>query len=487
LPTDNGLIRVFISYSHGSDDFNQQVLYLADQLNAKGGIRCYLDQYEFPAPKEGWPKWMTYQVDQADFILMICTKGYYDKFFRKNKPGTGLGGVNECLLIANRFHNESSASNRYIPILFANDKKEHIPLGFTGHHRYRLENKKDGWDEGQYKELYYHITNQAATPAPDPAPTVQKRPPAKRGAFPKSPKSDDAKEADLPLKPRVATQTIVEERLYEILKSHPKISLVQALRSELEAAGHYNAALEVLRAVVRGLVNADPLASIGYLVRAKRKSHQHLKTSATAGDQNENLQIASDILGWLTLLCVNHQWLDTHHAFLKKARIDSKWEIPSRTKVGASTAYSATVPRKTLLGLDDVNKEPKSTVDIYLNYLHETGFGKQFNLQSILELVYVTLWKNVPYKADNIPSLDDLKAQLAPTIELRKDGEELPVLFINLKPEKGNPIENSALFSDLRHALGSMPIFFLRTESDQKALIVQEPLLENLIIEFYLD
>jgi hypothetical protein len=234
-------------------------------------------------------------------------------------------------------------------------------------------------------------------------------------------------------------------------------------------------------------VNADPLASIGYLVRAKRKSHQHLKTSATAGDQNENLQIASDILGWLTLLCVNHQWLDTHHAFLKKARIDSKWEIPSRTKVGASTAYSATVPRKTLLGLDDVNKEPKSTVDIYLNYLHETGFGKQFNLQSILELVYVTLWKNVPYKADNIPSLDDLKAQLAPTIELRKDGEELPVLFINLKPEKGNPIENSALFSDLRHALGSMPIFFLRTESDQKALIVQEPLLENLIIEFYLD
>ena len=66
--------KVFISYSHDSDEHRIRVLALSDGLRKKG-IDCNLDQYE-PTPKEGWPRWMTRQIRDADFVLMICTDNY---------------------------------------------------------------------------------------------------------------------------------------------------------------------------------------------------------------------------------------------------------------------------------------------------------------------------------------------------------------------------------------------------------------------------
>ena len=49
--------RVFISYSHVSDEHADRVLALADALR-HGGLDVILDQYVHPAPDEGWPRWM---------------------------------------------------------------------------------------------------------------------------------------------------------------------------------------------------------------------------------------------------------------------------------------------------------------------------------------------------------------------------------------------------------------------------------------------
>jgi hypothetical protein len=73
--------RLFLSYSRDSADHDARVLALAERL-ADDGCICALDQYE-PNPKEGWPQWMDRQLDDADFVLVICTEGYY----RKAKAG----------------------------------------------------------------------------------------------------------------------------------------------------------------------------------------------------------------------------------------------------------------------------------------------------------------------------------------------------------------------------------------------------------------
>jgi len=48
-------VKVFISYSHDSDQHKDRVLTLSDRLRADG-IDCTIDQYE-TFPPEGWARW----------------------------------------------------------------------------------------------------------------------------------------------------------------------------------------------------------------------------------------------------------------------------------------------------------------------------------------------------------------------------------------------------------------------------------------------
>ena len=61
---------VFISYSHDNDAHKARVLTLADGLRNKG-LAVMIDRY-VPFPKEGWPFWCEKQIDEADFVLMVC-------------------------------------------------------------------------------------------------------------------------------------------------------------------------------------------------------------------------------------------------------------------------------------------------------------------------------------------------------------------------------------------------------------------------------
>lgn len=57
----------FISYTHDSEDHQNQVLEFANKLRSEG-IDAVLDQYE-ESPKEGWPRWMDRQIHNADYDL----------------------------------------------------------------------------------------------------------------------------------------------------------------------------------------------------------------------------------------------------------------------------------------------------------------------------------------------------------------------------------------------------------------------------------
>lgn len=174
--------RVFISYSHDSDEHAARVLALADRLG-NYGLDVVLDQYN-PNPVEGWPLWMQNNLDAAQFVLMVCTETYHRRVMQQEPAGVGLGVQWEGKLIYNHIYSNPSQGSRYIPILFAGGDPAYIPAPVQGHTRYWLQQFE--LSDPQCNALYRHLTGQLATPKPAPGP-LKVLPPKARGTTPPNP------------------------------------------------------------------------------------------------------------------------------------------------------------------------------------------------------------------------------------------------------------------------------------------------------------
>lgn len=53
------------------------------------GIKSILDQYE-EAPYEGWPRWMENNISNADNVIVVGSKGYYDNNLLVNSTLDGV-------------------------------------------------------------------------------------------------------------------------------------------------------------------------------------------------------------------------------------------------------------------------------------------------------------------------------------------------------------------------------------------------------------
>ena len=67
--------KVFISYAHKNQAYEDKVLELANRLRSEG-IDAMIDQYE-EAPPEGWPRWMEHQIMESEFVLVLCEETYH--------------------------------------------------------------------------------------------------------------------------------------------------------------------------------------------------------------------------------------------------------------------------------------------------------------------------------------------------------------------------------------------------------------------------
>lgn len=81
--------RVFISYSHDSAEHCNRVLALATRLRADG-LNAQLDQFE-NSPSQGWPLWCARQILDSNYVLIICTALYRDRFLGLEDFGKGRG------------------------------------------------------------------------------------------------------------------------------------------------------------------------------------------------------------------------------------------------------------------------------------------------------------------------------------------------------------------------------------------------------------
>lgn len=171
--------RVFISYTHDSDDHKKRVLALADRLRADG-IDSRIDRY-ISVPEEGWPRWMVNQVRAADFVLVVCTQTYVRRFDGTDPPGQGKGGKWEGAVITQELYNGESWNTKFVPVLFAHDAAQWIPVSLQGTNYY-VPITRDG-----YFDLYRRLTGQHGTPPPDLGALKEMRPMRRRGLFDENP------------------------------------------------------------------------------------------------------------------------------------------------------------------------------------------------------------------------------------------------------------------------------------------------------------
>lgn len=119
-------IKVFISYAHESDEVSNSVLMLANKMRAEG-VDAEIDQYE-EAPPEGWPKWMMRQIQQSEYVLVVCTKLFYDRANDFSGGRQGLGVKWETNLILQQLYSNSTNNKKFIPVVLNDKSGGFIPL-----------------------------------------------------------------------------------------------------------------------------------------------------------------------------------------------------------------------------------------------------------------------------------------------------------------------------------------------------------------------
>ncbi|MGE0076356.1 MAG: SEFIR domain-containing protein [Bacteroidales bacterium] len=127
--------KVFISYSHDNKEHKEKVLNLAQSLRANG-INCWIDQFD-NNPEYGFSRWMYEQIAISDFVLVVCTQKYCNRFEAINTKRSS--GVNfEGHLILQELNEKGLKNSKYIPIILDDSDGDYVPLILNAYRRYQI-------------------------------------------------------------------------------------------------------------------------------------------------------------------------------------------------------------------------------------------------------------------------------------------------------------------------------------------------------------
>lgn len=167
-PTSPSPPRVFISYSHDSDEHGARVLALAEQLR-RDGIDARIDQFE-TAPPEGWPLWCAREILAANFVLLVCTRSYRERFLGLDEFGRGRGVKWEGKIIQNILYYDE-VSTGFVPIVFEPGDEEHIPETVKEAPWYHVQTTS--FEESGYGSLRLRLGGRRRLPSLDPIPPLE--------------------------------------------------------------------------------------------------------------------------------------------------------------------------------------------------------------------------------------------------------------------------------------------------------------------------
>ena len=155
------LPQVFISYSHDSPSHKDAVVKLASDLRASGA-RVVIDRDEL-FPTQGWPLWMTHQIQQADFVVVVCTEAYQRRAEGQELPPHGAGVSWEGGIIRVGIYEANGRNTKFIPVVLRDEDKAHRPI-FLREYSYFLATGAEG-----YRDLCRVLQLNAAQPPSLPA------------------------------------------------------------------------------------------------------------------------------------------------------------------------------------------------------------------------------------------------------------------------------------------------------------------------------
>lgn len=147
--------RVFISYSHDSENHKAWVLNLSTRLRANG-VDVLLDQWDVKLGSD-IAKFIELGLSESDRIIMICTDDYVEK------ANSGKGGVGYEKMIMTAELMRSLSSNKIIPLIRNNNTMK-TPT-FVGGRRY-IDFNSDKKFEDKYEELIRDIHSAPLMPKP---------------------------------------------------------------------------------------------------------------------------------------------------------------------------------------------------------------------------------------------------------------------------------------------------------------------------------
>ncbi|MBW8683513.1 SEFIR domain-containing protein [Chitinophaga rhizophila] len=134
--------RVFISYAHDNKIHEQRALELADLL-CSNYLDCNIDQYvENDNPEKGWPHWMSMNLQKSDFVLVIASEKFFERYSDLEKDGSGLGAKWESILTEAMIYNNDGKNMTVIPVFFSRDDKKFIPPFLNLYTHYDLSDKE---------------------------------------------------------------------------------------------------------------------------------------------------------------------------------------------------------------------------------------------------------------------------------------------------------------------------------------------------------
>lgn len=151
--------RVFISYSHDSEEHKDRVLQLAHQLRGDG-MDARLDQFVNGTPAEGWPRWMRNEIKQAQFVLVVCTETFRRRAEREEEPGRGHGVIYESLIAEADIYANGSKNTKFMPIYFQGSSSKNVPDFLQTWTYYPITKLSE------YETLRRVLTDQPLTPMP---------------------------------------------------------------------------------------------------------------------------------------------------------------------------------------------------------------------------------------------------------------------------------------------------------------------------------